>query len=469
MAAPASALPLQGRRFDFSSSPRLADAYAASLLAALGATVAAPAFPDPLDASRDWAASGLLPLNGHVDGPPLMGPAAIATCANGALGALRTLAARPLLGKLDGARLLSERAAYLNLQRQGPISANGSCRLLACTDGWLALNLARADDWNLLPAWLECATVAHDWDSLATRLRLRATSELIARGRLLGLAVAEAVDPSVAIGEVSPPWWRRHSDGPKRMPAIDAMPLVIDLSSLWAGPLAGHLLLEAGARVIKVESQQRPDGARFASKDFYDLLNAGKASVAIDFASAAGRAQLHALLCRADIVIESSRPRALAQLGICAEEMLAQKPGLTWISITAYGRKPPQADWIGFGDDAACAAGLTLRSGQEPLFCGDALVDPLTGLHAALAALAFWQAGGGVLLDIPLAAVGAHCLQFQPSMPAATIRRQDGDWHLAVANHSWPIELPRQRPGAGRAAELGEDTAGILTGMGIPC
>ena len=62
-------------------------------------------------------------------------------------------------------------------------------------------------------------------------------------------------------------------------------PRVVDLSALWAGPLAASLLQRNGAEVIKVEDTRRPDGARRGDAAFYDLLNAGKRSVALDLSS----------------------------------------------------------------------------------------------------------------------------------------------------------------------------------------
>ena len=71
---------------------------------------------------------------------------------------------------------------------------------------------------------------------------------------------------------------------------------VVDLSSLWAGPLCGRLLADRGARVIKVESTARPDGARRGPSSIYDALNAGKESVSIDLRTQTGMAVLRALI-----------------------------------------------------------------------------------------------------------------------------------------------------------------------------
>src|SRR4029453_19173112 len=96
-------------------------------------------------------------------------------------------------------------------------------------------------------------------------------------------------------------------------------PLVVDLSSLWAGPLCAHLLGLQGARVVKVESTGRPDGARRGPAAFFDLLHGGPRGVARDLRDPAGAACLRRLLAAADVVVEASRPRALRQLGIEAE------------------------------------------------------------------------------------------------------------------------------------------------------
>jgi crotonobetainyl-CoA:carnitine CoA-transferase CaiB-like acyl-CoA transferase len=205
-------------------------------------------------------------------------------------------------------------------------------------------------------------------------------------------------------------WFTRHP-GPS-LPAREPrrQPLVIDLSSLWAGPLCSHLLERSGARVIRVESTHRPDPTQFAAPAFFESLNQNKQTVTVDFRSRRGARALHDLLSKADIVIEASRPRALTQLGIDAEALVRTRAGRIWLSITAYGRHPPNADWVGFGDDVAIAAGAARTTANGPAFFGDAVADPLTGLHAALAVIYHWQSGLGGLLDVSLYAVTAWCL-----------------------------------------------------------
>jgi crotonobetainyl-CoA:carnitine CoA-transferase CaiB-like acyl-CoA transferase len=177
--------------------------------------------------------------------------------------------------------------------------------------------------------------------------------------------------------------------------------------------LCSHLWQQAGARVIKVESEHRPDGARNGSHEFFQLLNKDKEYLALPLHTSAGQAELRSLLLQADIVLEGSRPRALRQMGIIAEELLVEKPGLTWVSITGYGRGEPRQNWIAYGDDAGIAAGLSAilhEATGEWMICGDAIADPLTALHAALAGWSSWRAGGGSLLDLSLEQTVRHCI-----------------------------------------------------------
>jgi crotonobetainyl-CoA:carnitine CoA-transferase CaiB-like acyl-CoA transferase len=303
--------------------------------------------------------------------------------------------------------------------------------------------------------------VEDPWSHVADRVAAGPAAEVVERARLLGLAAAVAVDPAAD----APPWYRVSARGRSLPRDPTEVPLVVDLSSLWAGPLCTHLLEQAGARVVKLEGTRRPDGARSGPPAFFALLNSGKASVALDFGSAAGRRQLHRLLECADIVVESSRPRALAQLGVDTESLVERIPGLTWVSLTGYGRREPGAGWIAFGDDAGVAAGLanaTAVEGGPPLFCGDAIADPLAGLHAALAALAHWSGGGGVLLDIALTDVVAHVLAFGPPASPARVERSGSGWEIVVGQRRASVAPPRARPVRGPARPLGADTERVL-------
>ncbi len=432
-------------------------AYARALLADRGVAAELPAWTEEHPARR-WAQSGAMVLTGEPQGPPQMCPVPLASYADGVLAALRALAPADARLKPDGAGLLAERAALAGLRRAGAISPGGACRLLRTADGYVALTLARPSDWALLPAWLERGAL-DSWEAVGAELHGRALPECVARGRELGLALA----PLASGSEPRAAWCRELRGPPGASPALRRLsrPRVIDLSSLWAGPLCTHLLQQLGAEVIKVESTQRPDGLRAAPGDFFALLNAGKASVALDFRLPQAREQLQALLRTADIVVEASRPRALRQLGIEAAQLMDENPALTWVSITGYGREEPQANWVAFGDDAGVAGGLSqvLRCCTgRPVFCADAVADPLTGMHAALAAWASHVQGGGRFLSVALSEVVAHCVR----CAAAEDSRPWAERARAWAELAGVPLAPRARACLAPAAPLGADTARIL-------
>lgn len=463
----APAAPLTGSVTHLSGHGFASD-YAQALLASLGSEVRQCSGTADDHPAIAWCRSGLMALTGRREGSPQMCPLPLASCADGVLAALAGISNRFMTKPGEGSRLLGVRAGIAGLTRNGAISPSGTCRLLPAHDGTLAVNLARNDDWLAVQAWLETERLP-DWEVVAELVSEMKLSRLIERGRLLGLAVATALPPDNARN----PWYRIIAmgvAGPLR--SAREVPLVVDLSSLWAGPLCGQLLQRLGARVIKVESSQRPDGARAGPPLFYNLLNTGKASVRLDLSTTAGVDRLRRLIERADIVIESSRPRALQQLGIDAQALIAIRPGLTWISITGYGRQEPQAGWIAFGDDAGAAAGLSGLMHEltgDNLICGDAIGDPLTGLHAALIAWSSFRNGGGHLAALSLHDVIRHCIQFALPESIDVLRQRMESWQqLAIANGVADLAPPLMRTST-MARPLGADTTAIFAELGIPC
>jgi crotonobetainyl-CoA:carnitine CoA-transferase CaiB-like acyl-CoA transferase len=297
-----------------------------------------------------------------------------------------------------------DRTGQLPLAEPGQVSPNGACRLLRAADGWMAVNLARPEDRELLPAWVGGELPAGDLEALAAAVARQPSDELVAQAALLGL-------PAARVGEVSAPSpdARLHRIGQPLAGARRIRGLkVLDLTALWAGPMCGALLAAAGAEVTRVESLSRPDPTRHATPEFFRRLNGMKAEVALDLATAGGRAGLARAAAAADVVISSARPRGLSSLGLSPEAFLRQKPGAVWVAISGYGIIGPQSGRVAFGDDAAAAGGLVrwTRAG-EPRFLGDALADPLTGLAAAAGALQALRRGGAALVDAALARCAA--------------------------------------------------------------
>jgi hypothetical protein len=343
--------------------------------------------------ARDWGASGLAHLTGLPDGAPDFSRAAV-------LARAREVAA-DLGGRfgveLDAATLLTGRAAQLGLSRGGRVSAGGATRLLSTLDGWAAITLSRPEDVDDVPAMLEHPIAPGDtWPAVERWAAVRSAHEVVARARLLDL-------PAAVLGEASAglPVVRRIGATTSPRPPLDL--LVADMSSMWAGPLCAQILAWAGATVVKVESKARPDGTRLGPKGFFDWMNGGKLSYAADFDDPSG---LRALLSAADVVIASSRPAALARRGLGPGDVPA-RDGRVWLRITGHGVDGDCGNLVAFGDDAAVAGGLVGRGAEGPVFCADAIADPLTGLHAALAAAESLARGGGELVDVAMAAVAA--------------------------------------------------------------
>lgn len=381
----------------------------------------------------------------------------LAHCADEVIRRLASATDCAALATLDGATLLGERAMLAGMLIPGRRSAGGGCRLFDAIGDTIALNLARAADRELLPALFEVdALDANDDQAVAAHVAQRDAQSLVMRGRSMGLAIAaehearpSPTNPCVQLAPGQVATVRRPH------------PRIIDLSALWAGPLASHLLWLAGAEVIKVESRTRPDAMRDGDSPFHALLNQGKASVELDFADRSDLQALRSLIDTADIVIEAARPRALLQLGFDAADIVRSTPGLVWITITGHGAEGAAANWVGFGDDCGVAGGLSaaLRSASGVSgFVGDAIADPLTGIFAASTAWDAWASRRGSRVGIAMSHVVAHCLAQSQEQDPERLKKQMRDWS---ANIGKPFPEVRRRS-IGALPSFGEHTRSLL-------
>jgi hypothetical protein len=367
------------------------------------------------------------------------------------------------IATLEGAALLCERAMLGGMRIPGRISAGGGCRLFDAMGDTIAINLARPADRELLPALFETDTLdPYDHEAIAGRIANGDAAALVRRGRSMGLAIASERE---ALPLPATPCIELTAGRPATA-TRGKSPRVVDLSSLWAGPLAAHLLWLAGADVVKVESRARPDSMRRGDENFYALLNQGKASVVLSFTDAADRQALLSIIAAADIVIESARPRALAQLGIDAAQIVRTTPGLVWLSITGHGAEGEAGEWVGFGDDCGVAGGLSaaLRSASGATgFVGDAIADPLTGMEAALVAWNAWTSRRGGRFALAMSHVVARAVAESrtedPAQWEATLRA----WSAAVGG---PFPAVRQRS-TGVLPAFGEHTQWYLQRSGL--
>jgi crotonobetainyl-CoA:carnitine CoA-transferase CaiB-like acyl-CoA transferase len=427
----------------------------------------------------DWAASGAMALTGMQEEMPAASPApALAMLARICAEFARVTRDTGAEVRADPAELVAGRAALAGFTRGGRVSAGRSSFLLRAADGWCAVTLSRPDDVAAVPAiigalGLDGARVQATGTLAQARSALTAAAlgvpgeEFAAAAQLV--AVPAAALPTgagpLAAGRTSWPPWRATRIAEPLAGARLTGAVVADLSSMWAGPLCARLLGLAGANVIKVESPGRPDGARAGNREFFDWLHAGHRSLAADFSTREGRAAVASLLEVADVVIESSRPRALAAAGM-APGMIPHRPGQVWLSITGYGRSMPER--VAFGDDAAVAGGLVgWAAGQSagPVFCADAIADPLTGICGALAVALSRSAGGGELIDLSMRDVAAAFAAAVPDHGPHDFL-PNGAVACPRSHREQAVLAPRRpAPPAGpvkHAPELGADTRAVL-------
>ncbi len=178
-------------------------------------------------------------------------------------------------------------------------------------------------------------------------------------------------------------------------------PLVVDLTALWAGPLATALLADLGAEVVKVDPSTRPDGLT-RHRGLYDHLNSAKQVVDLDLGAEPGRRRFEALLDRADLLVDSFSRRVMPNFGYGRPALAARWPRLAALSITAFPASATEADWIAYGPGVHAAMGLGDRGP------GRAFEPAPVAYPDALAGLAAFAAGAELLARGPGPSGGAE-------------------------------------------------------------
>ncbi|TFH86647.1 CoA transferase [Billgrantia azerbaijanica] len=215
---------------------------------------------------------------------------------------------------------------------------------------------------------------------------------------------------------------------------------VLDMSRVLAGPWAGQLLADLGARVIKVEHPVRGDDTRgwgppWLAEDlengqddlekvaaYYLCANRGKQSLALDIASSEGQALVRRLAQGADVMLENFKVGGLAKYGLDYPSLRAENPRLIGCSITGFGQDGPYAHRAGYDFMIQAMGGLMSISGEPdgmPMKTGVAITDVMTGLYATIGVLAALhersRTGVGrhidvALLDVQVAALANQAL-----------------------------------------------------------
>ncbi|UCM87745.1 CaiB/BaiF CoA transferase family protein [Streptomyces marincola] len=245
---------------------------------------------------------------------------------------------------------------------------------------------------------------------------------------------------------------------------------VLDLATLFAGPLAATMLGDFGAEVIKVEHPRRPDPSRGhgPSKNgvglWWKLLGRNKRNITLDLSTPGGRDVLLRLAAESDVVIENFRPGTLERWGLGWPELSAANPRLVLARVTGFGQVGPYARRPGFGTLAEAMSGFAAITGEPegpPTLPPFGLADSIAALstaYAVMTALAGRDGTGrGQVVDMAiiepmLTVLGPHPIWYDQlgyvqqrtgnrsanNAPRNTYRTADGSW-VAVSTSAQSI------------------------------
>ncbi|TQJ52330.1 CoA transferase [Streptomyces sp. NBC_00080] len=245
---------------------------------------------------------------------------------------------------------------------------------------------------------------------------------------------------------------------------------VLDLATLFAGPLAATMLGDFGAEVVKVEHPTQPDPSRGhgPSKDgvglWWKLLGRNKRTITLNLSRPGGRATLLRLAATADVIIENFRPGTLEKWDLGWDALSAANPRLVLTRVTAFGQFGPYAHRPGFGTLAEAMSGFAAITGEpdaSPTLPPFGLADSIAGLATAYAVMTALSArdrtGEGQVVDMAiiepiLTVLGPQPLWYDQlgyvqartgnrsanNAPRNTYRTADGNW-VAVSTSAQSI------------------------------
>jgi crotonobetainyl-CoA:carnitine CoA-transferase CaiB-like acyl-CoA transferase len=240
-----------------------------------------------------------------------------------------------------------------------------------------------------------------------------------AQGRLVGPPIMLK-----KIGEAPP---LRMTDSPAPLGGVR----VLDLTRVLAGPACSRILASHGADVLAVRAERLP------SAELFDLdMGAGKRLALLDLAKPADAEDLRRLVRGAHVFVDSYRGGALSKLGFSPAALAHIAPGMTYVSVSAYGLEGPWAGRRGWEQSAQAATGIAVEQGAFmaarrksrretfPELIPAAVLDYTTGYLAAAGAMAALlrriREGGSWLVQVSLAGT-AMWLQSLGKIDAAAV------------------------------------------------
>ena len=171
---------------------------------------------------------------------------------------------------------------------------------------------------------------------------------------------------------------------------------VLDLTTIYSGPICTTILGDQGADIIKIESpegdfmRQALDVERNGVSGMFSMLNRNKRSIVIDLSKEEGKSLLKDMFYSADVIVENLRPGVMDRLGLDYETLKTINPGIIYCSITGFGQTGPYSHRSGYDFLIQGMGGLMSITGQPdgspgsaPMKVGVAVCDLFTGMFAA--------------------------------------------------------------------------------------
>jgi crotonobetainyl-CoA:carnitine CoA-transferase CaiB-like acyl-CoA transferase len=286
-----------------------------------------------------------------------------------------------------------------------PIAAPGG--------GWLNGDLGSPDDRSL-------------YDTLLGTLPATATAaEITAAAQEWRIPVCE-YRPRPVSPPLEWPWSGPGTVPDGRPQGRSARPLhgitILDLTTMWAGPLATWLLQTLGADIYKVEPDSRPDGTRAADgggiypggvqrrpgwdSALWNALNADKQRLPLDLRQARDRDEFLAQARSADVIIDSFSPRVMPNFGL-------DPPALAPLAVSMPAFPPgPERDWVAYGTGIHARLGLGERSDRSFAAPAVAYPDAIAGFTGALAVMVALAGRWSGRIEVPLLSATAPLLHF---------------------------------------------------------
>lgn len=345
--------------------------------------------------------------------------AALAACE---LGHLRGVARQEV--SVDMLHAALDCTAWFSVDGRVPDPWDAFSGLYRCADGWVRVhaNFSHHRDGALRLLGLDPSTARRtdaeramtSWKSLdfenaaaaaglvVTALRRFDEWDATPQGRALSIQPLFTID---RIGDAAPRALPPLGETDRPLAGVR----VLDLTRILAGPVGGRALAAYGADVMLINAPYLPNIEAIAD------TSRGKLSALVDLRDAAGRDAFAGLLAEAHVFMQGYRPGGLAELGWGPQEVAHRRPGVVYVSLSAYGAVGPWSMRRGFDSLVQTAMGFNHAEGEaagdgKPRPLPMQILDEATGYFMAMgAAAALWRQqreGGSWHVQLSLAQTG---------------------------------------------------------------